>query len=125
MSTSIDVERLAAVLKRPDARYMARMDTAYQAIQEQSIEAARHLAIFISRVRDLELDELQELYAETFEHGADVNTRLAHVFASHDDPAAMLDTLVAALPGLDADRNPFAYAVRSLCCVMLMSAVRA
>ena len=134
MAARSDVQRVAEALVRPRAGYIARLERARAAIGGRSGEAARLLAVFITRVGDLTTDELRELYDETFgvrpqrrtvgrsrESTAiwPVATRLAHLPPGPADVGDALSTLTQLLPRLEADRNPFAYAVKALCCLLL------
>ena len=128
VATLTNAARVAAALAKPGDGYVAGLDDACETIREESLEAARHLAMFLNRVRDLRLDELQELHAETFERGrcaADPVAELACVLTSSADAGTVLDAIVSALPRLDSDRNPFACAVRALACLLLAGADRA
>jgi nitrate reductase assembly molybdenum cofactor insertion protein NarJ len=96
------------------------------AVATGSVEAARQLDVFLGRIGDLTIEELRELYDETFRKGGpneigSAVRRLAHSRASHQEIRAGLDELAPLLERLDADRNPFAYVVRALCCVLLTS----
>jgi nitrate reductase assembly molybdenum cofactor insertion protein NarJ len=95
-------------------------------IAAQAVEAARQLDVFIERVGDLTAEELRELYVETFrgESLAVLRTleRLARTRTDGGDAGAALSALDPLLVRLDAERNPFAYVVRSLCCLLLRRA---
>jgi hypothetical protein len=122
---TLDAARLiAAVLLRPTDGYLPAVDAARRAAATRSVEAARQLEVFTDRVGDLTLDELRELYDETF---ASPSTAAVVGLARHlssEAPAA--DTLrvgiglmAGAIERLDTDRNPFAYAARALFCLLL------
>jgi nitrate reductase assembly molybdenum cofactor insertion protein NarJ len=122
MSDASGLRALAAVLERPEADYPARLAQAGRAAGRQSIEAARQLDVFASRIADLSVEELQELYDETFAAGrASAVAAVAHEMAHNGTPdqRETIDVLAPALTRLDADRNPFAYVVKALCCVLL------
>jgi hypothetical protein len=120
-----DVTRLvAAVLLRPAEGYLTAVDAARRAAGVRSVEAARQLEVFTGRVGDLTLDELRELYDETFAATATVGiVGLARQLASGaprgDALRAGIGVVAGAIERLDADRNPFAYAARALFCVIL------
>src|SRR5262245_45460979 len=57
---------VAAVLQRPDESFPAVLAAARAAAGRQSVEAARQLEVFAGRIGDLAVDELRELYDETF-----------------------------------------------------------
>src|SRR5262245_54187750 len=123
-----DVLRLASALWRPQAGYVGRIDRTRKAVAERSVEAARQLDVFAGRISDLTLDELRELYDETFRDGGPNELgpairRLAQAPADRHEVRQALDALAPLLDRLDADRNPFAYAVRALCCALLMQAM--
>jgi nitrate reductase assembly molybdenum cofactor insertion protein NarJ len=127
MTARDDVQRLAAVLRRPGRAHVAPLRNAQQAMTHGSGEAARQLGVFIERVAELTTEELRELHDETFSTASlaavpRVADRLARETASHIDCRATLDTLAPALERLEADRNPFAYVVRALCCALLARA---
>jgi nitrate reductase assembly molybdenum cofactor insertion protein NarJ len=119
-----DVQRLARALQRPHAGYAERIDRTRKAVAGRSVEAARQLEVFIGRISDLTIDELREVYDETFHPGGPnalgpAVDSLAHGAAGQPEVRAALDVLTPLLDRLDADRNPFAYVVRALCCVLL------
>lgn len=122
-----DVQRLAQALQRPRAGYAEGIDRARRTAAARSVEAARQLEVFLGRIADLTVDELGEVYDETFraggpnELGAAV-LRLAQAPANAADTRAALDVLAPLLDRLEADRNPFAYVVKALCCVLLTAA---
>ena len=85
------------------------------------------MGLFAERVGDLTLDELRELYNETF--GAEPMARiepLVHQLASRHSDAVdariAVNVLAPLLDRLEADRNPFAHVVRALCCLLLSRA---
>jgi nitrate reductase assembly molybdenum cofactor insertion protein NarJ len=124
MNAADEVQSVAATLERPGADYRERLERARAVTMARSGEAARQLGVFAERVRDLTLDELLELYDETFGRptARDVQAivrRLMRAPAEPDDAAAATGALVPILDRLEAVRNPFAYAVRALCCVLL------
>jgi hypothetical protein len=89
-----------------------------------SIEAARQLEVFGHRVAGLSTEELRELHDETFARppvvavGA-LAAQLARPGPHPTEGRAALDVLTPALERLEADRNPFTYVVRALCCLLL------
>ena len=122
-----DIQRVAATLERPEADYWERLELARAATMARSGEAARQLGVFAERIRDLTIDELPELYDETFRRGSltgiePLTRRLARRSADSADARTAVNALVPALDHLEADRNPFAYAVKALCCVLLVRA---
>ena len=118
-----DIQDVAAALGRPRAAYLRRLDEARQRIATRSVEGARQLEVFLDRVGDLTAEELRELYVETFRgESADVRRlllRLARTQTDDDAAGAAVSALAPLLDRLDAERNPFAYVVRSLCCLLL------
>lgn len=118
-----DIQRVATALELPGAKYLERLDEAQQAIASQSAEASRQLETFIERVRDLTGDELRELYDETFRsESLDVRRTLSRLaLTSLDDSgaSAAMSALEPLLARLEAERNPFVYVVRCLCCLLL------
>ena len=127
MTARDDVRRLAAVLRRPGTSDVASLRNAQQAMTKASGEAARQLGVFVERVADLTADELRELHDETFATGRlagvlPVVERLIRGSGSSAERDAGLDALAPALECLEADRNPYAYVVRALCCALLARA---
>jgi nitrate reductase assembly molybdenum cofactor insertion protein NarJ len=123
MSDASSLRAVATVLERPAGDYGVRLAQAGRAAGRRSIEAARQLDVFASRVADLSVEELQELYDETFAAGrasavADVAHAMTHAGRAPGRCEA-IDVLAPALVRLDADRNPFAYVVKALCCLLL------
>jgi nitrate reductase assembly molybdenum cofactor insertion protein NarJ len=122
-----DIQRVAAVLERPRTGYQRRLGQTPRAIALRSREAARQLGVFAERVEALSIDELRELYDETFQ-GVELGGvgALASVLVRQPtacgEARAALDTFAPILVRLAADRNPFAYAIRALCCVLLARA---
>jgi nitrate reductase assembly molybdenum cofactor insertion protein NarJ len=120
-----EIQRVAAVLERPGAGYLERFARTRAGLNASSGEIGRQLGMFADRIADLTLDELRELHDETFGRMplADVNSlipRLARHRATVDDARDAVNALAPMLERLEADRNPFAYVVRALCCVLLM-----
>ena len=127
MAARDDVQHVAAALARPRAGYLKRLETARVAMTARSGDAASQLAVFVDRIGDLTTEELRELYNETFGRGALQGTeamalRLLRRSASCQQARAALDALAPMLNRLEADRNPFAYVVRALCCLLLVRA---
>jgi nitrate reductase assembly molybdenum cofactor insertion protein NarJ len=121
------VQRVAAALGRPGAGYLKRVRAHASAVAPHSGEAARQLGLFADRVSDLATAELQELHDETFgagraEGAAREAMRLARQRISPSGVPGALDMLAPLLDRLDADRTPFAFVVRALCCVLLARA---
>ena len=122
MTSRDDVQRVAAALERPRAGYVAAIERARKAMAGRSGEASRQLGVFIDRVGDLTGDELRELYDETFDAGAPLDTLTSQLTsrpAARADDAAALAVLTPLLDRLERDRNPFACLVRALCCLLL------
>lgn len=122
-----DVQRVAAVLGRPRDGYLKRLKANASVIAPRSGEAARQLGLFVDRVADLSTAELQELHDETFGRaGAGdapaMASRLARHRTSATEARVALDACARILDHLDADRNPFAFVLRALCCVLLARA---
>jgi nitrate reductase assembly molybdenum cofactor insertion protein NarJ len=124
MAARDDVQRVAALLRRPGAGYVKRVRAHAAALALGSGEAARQLGLFADRVGDLATPELQELHDETFgrgrAHGAAREAiRLARHRTGPGDVRASLDLFAPLLERLDTERNPFALVLRALCCVLL------
>jgi nitrate reductase assembly molybdenum cofactor insertion protein NarJ len=124
MTDRDDVQHVAALLVRPGARYNRRVESARAALSPHACEALRQLGMFVDRVGDLSTGELRELYDETFRRGGPTTVeplvaRLSRRPAGEDDAREALRELTPLLERLDADRNPFAHVVRSLCCRLL------
>jgi hypothetical protein len=129
MTARDDIQRLAAMLERPGDDHLARIEGAQHTIAGAlgSGESARQLGVFAERIADLTTDELGELHDETFTTAALAEVpRLASRLASRRttcaEARASLNALAPALDRLEADRNPFAYVVRALCCALLARA---
>src|SRR5262249_3012602 len=129
MTARDDVQCLAAMLERPGTDHLAQLQGAVRAIARAggSGESSRQLGVFAERVADLTIEELGELHDETFRTAAlaevpRLATRLASRRATCAEARASLNSLARALDRLEADRNPFAYVVRALCCALLARA---
>ena len=124
MSVIDDIQRVAAMRERPRAGYLRRQDEARNIINSRSVEASRQLEVFLDRVGDLTAEELRELDDETFRCETSAVQRLLARLARTPPDGAESGAAVAALgpmlERLEAERNPFAYVVRSLCCLMLL-----
>lgn len=123
MPAADDIQRVAAVLQRPRAGYLRRLDTARQMLPAGAGEVSRQLEIFADRVGDLTAEELRELHDETFHNeGAEIHRLLGRLVRTRTDGAAAgaaVSALEPLLVRLDAERNPLAHVVRSLCCLLL------
>lgn len=124
MTARDDVQHVAALLARPRRGYARRVEAVRAALSPQACEALRQLGMFVDRVGDLSTDELHELYDETFRRGPPTAleplvARLARRPTDGEDAREALRELTPLLERLDADRNPFAHVVRSLCCRLL------
>lgn len=124
MTARDDVQHVAALLARPRRGYARRVDAARAALSPQAWETLRQLGMFVDRIGDLSTDELRELYDETFRRGRltgvePLISRLARQPTGGEDAREALRELAPLLERLDADRNPFAHVVRSLCCRLL------
>lgn len=118
-----DVQSVAAALLEPRRDYVARVARVRDALANRSVEGARALTVFLDRISDLDADELRELYDETFHPrwSADLRrtaSELACQRATPHEARAVLGVLTSALIRLDGDRNPFAYVVRALYCLV-------
>jgi nitrate reductase assembly molybdenum cofactor insertion protein NarJ len=125
MPDADDIQRVALALESPGAGYLQHLKETQRSIA-QAVEAARQLEVFIERVGDLTGEELCELHVETFRGESPVvrriHERLARGRIAGRDAAAAVSGLEPLLVRLDAERNPFAYVVRSLCCLLLRRA---
>jgi nitrate reductase assembly molybdenum cofactor insertion protein NarJ len=122
-----DVQSVAAALLKPRAGYLSRLAGTRDSLAAQSLEGAQQITAFLDRVSDLSIDELTELHEETFHRrlSADLSltaARLAKRPVTASDAGAAIGVLTSGLSRLDADRNPFAYVVRALCCLLLARA---
>ena len=127
MTAPDDIQRIAATLERPRPGYARVLERARIPSTPQPGEARRRIDLFADRVRDLTLPELIELYDETFRRGrlAGVEPMASYLARRPVDPAGAreaLNVLTPALERLEADRNPFSYIVKDLCCVLLTRA---
>ena len=124
MAVHASVQCLARALQRPHAGYAEEIDVTRRAVAARSVEAARQLEAFLGRIGDLTLDELREVYDETFGPGGPDGIgpevrRLARAPAGAGEARTALEELAPLLDRLEADRNPFAYVVKALCCALL------
>jgi nitrate reductase assembly molybdenum cofactor insertion protein NarJ len=118
-----DIQRVAAALESPRAGYLVNLKETQRALAAQAAEAARQFEVFIERVGDLTVDELRELHVETFRAESPAVRRLfvqlSRTRTNGGDAGMALRALEPLLERLEAERNPFAYVVRSLCCLLL------
>jgi nitrate reductase assembly molybdenum cofactor insertion protein NarJ len=123
MAVTDDIQRVAAALDGPCDGYLQRLDEARNVMASRAVEASRQLEVFVDRVGDLTAEELGELYTETFrDETSAVRRLLVHLARVRTDGAeggAAVTALGPLLERLDAERNPFAYVIRSLCCLLL------
>jgi nitrate reductase assembly molybdenum cofactor insertion protein NarJ len=128
MAATDALQQIAAVMVRPDDGYLDRVDALRDALANRQGEAARQLGVFATRLAGLSVEELQEVFDETFDR--DRASGLAHLaaqFAEGRGEAAALDSLVFIehlLPALEADRNPFVYLCKAVCCLVLACPLR-
>ena len=119
MRVADDIQRVAAMLQRPRPTYLRRLDEALQMLAGRSIEVSRELEIFADRVGDLTVEELRELYDETFRNeDSAIHRTLDRLVRTRTDDAAARAAQSALQPflaRLDVERNPLAHVVRSLC----------
>ena len=126
MAAKDDIQRVAAALERPRDGYVKRLEQSQRALAERSGDASRQLGVFVDRIAGLTLEELRELYDETFL--ADEETigplveRLVHERTGGVEASAALTTLTPWLERLESERNPHAYALRALCFLLLSRA---
>lgn len=124
MAVRDEIQRVAAVLERPRTGYVKRLEQAQRAATARSGEASLQLGVFADRIAELTLEELGELYDETFraeQPGIEpVVRRLVRQHTGHLEAATALCALAPLLDRLDHERNPHAYVVRSLCCLLLL-----
>ena len=122
MPAADDIQRVAAVLQWPRAGYLRRLDAARQLLAAGG-EVSRQLEMFADRVGDLTAEELRELHDETFHNeGSEIHRLLGRLVRARTDGAAASAAVTALEPllvRLDAERNPLAHVVRSLCCLLL------
>jgi nitrate reductase assembly molybdenum cofactor insertion protein NarJ len=123
MRVADDIQRVAVLLQRPRPAYLKRLDEALQVLAGRSVEVSRQLEIFADRVGDLTAEELRELYDETFRNeDPAIRRTLGRLVRSRTDDAAAgaaVSALQPFLARLDAERNPLAHIVRSLCWLLL------
>jgi nitrate reductase assembly molybdenum cofactor insertion protein NarJ len=120
--------QLALLLVRPGSGYRRQLAVAGRAFESVGGEGARQFGEFVRRVSDLSLDEFKELYDETFPHGCPLDVAaLAHPAPTPSLPSETreaLDVAILMLERLEHARNPFAWLVRALCCLLLNDAGR-
>jgi nitrate reductase assembly molybdenum cofactor insertion protein NarJ len=123
MRVADDIQRVAAMLQRPRPTYLRRLDETLQMLAGRSFEVSRQLEIFADRVGDLTAEELRELYDETFrQEDSAMRRTLGRLVRTRTDDAgagAAVTALQPFLARLDAERNPLAHVVRSLCWLLL------
>lgn len=121
MTGTDEIQRVAAILERPRAGYMKRLASA-RAVVTYPGEASRQLAVFADRVADLTLEELRELYDETFRADQPaIEPLVRQLVGEHtgvQEAEAALRALTPLLDRLEQQRNPHGCAVRSLCCLL-------
>lgn len=124
MAAKHDFEQLATVMIRPDDGYLDRVEALRESLVSRHGEAARQLGAFSARLAGMSIDELQELFDETFDaRAAGAVHALGNLLAHVGDAVSVLDvlpTLERLLPALEADRNPFVYLFKAVCCLILM-----
>jgi hypothetical protein len=123
-----DVQAIAALMSPPAAGYLALVESLRPVPRAPGApgagEAMRHFAQFAERIRDLDDDELGELYEVSFSPvDADALARAAEAVRANGSAAftLALPVLQALLGPLEAARNPFAALFKGLCCVLLAS----
>jgi nitrate reductase assembly molybdenum cofactor insertion protein NarJ len=125
MAAMHDFEQLATVMVRPDDGYLDRVEALRESLATRHGEAARQLGAFTARLAGLSVDELQELFDETFDaRAAAAVSALGHYLAHAGGTVTVLDVLPMVerlLPALEADRNPFVYLFKAVCCLVLAS----
>ena len=123
MAVADDIQRVAAMLQRPRPGYLRRLNAARQMMAAGAGDVSRQLEIFADRVGDLTADELRELHDETFHNeGSDIRRLLGRLARTRTDggaAGAAVSALEPLLARLDAERNPLAHVVRSLCFLLL------
>jgi hypothetical protein len=123
----LDVQTLAALMSPPGIGYLAMIEGMRPGPPGTNGvpvtgEASRHLMQFVERVRELDQDELKELYEVSFAPNDARALREAADAVRHNGCAACsvaLPVLQTLLGPLDAARYPFAALFKGLCCVML------
>jgi nitrate reductase assembly molybdenum cofactor insertion protein NarJ len=120
--------QLALLLVRPGSGYRRQLAAAGRAFESVGGEGARQFGEFVRRVSDLSLDEFKELYDETFPHGCPLDvaalTQPATTPSLPSEAREALDIAILMLERLEHARNPFAWLVRALCCLLLNEAAR-
>lgn len=123
MSAKDDIQRVAAVLERPRPGYVKRLEQSQKALAADSGDASRQLGVFIDRIAGLTLEELCELYDETFlVDEATIKPLVGRLVRDRTgclEASAALTTLAPWLDRLEAERNPHAYVMRALCSVLI------
>jgi hypothetical protein len=127
-----DVQTLAALMSPPSPGYLTLVENlrpgpGMAGRPQVTGEATRHLQQFAERVRDLDDEELRELYEISFAPND------AHALKEAADAIRLggcnacsvaLPVLQVLLAPLEAARNPFAALFKGLCCVMLACRAR-
>ena len=127
-----DVQTLAALMSPPGPGYLSLVDNlrpgpSMPGRPPVTGEATRHLLQFAERVRDLDEDELRELYEISFAPNDAQALREAADAIRHRGCGACsvaLPVLQVLLAPLEAARNPFAALFKGLCCIMLACRAR-
>ena len=130
MAARDGIRRVASILRAPDATYGRHVEAARRAAGAEAGEAGRQMAVFAERIAGLSVSELIELHDETFRRPplASVAPLAEWLVHAPPDPAGArtaLEALAPALDRLEAERNPYSYALKALCCLLLMRATGA
>lgn len=117
---------LAALISPPLPDYLESLDRVRAAVATADLasggEAVRHFGRFLERVRDLDAEELAELYSVSFTPAnAESLQRAAGDLRRSGCGACprVLPVLEELLTPLEIDRNPFAGLFKALCCLLL------
>lgn len=122
----LDVQSLAALMSPPVSGYLSVVEGLRPMPRpgdtQAAGEAVRHFGQFAERIRDLDDDELKELYEVSFSPAdAQALREAAEALRLQGCSACtrVLPVLQSLLGPLEAARNPFASLFKGLCCVLL------
>jgi nitrate reductase assembly molybdenum cofactor insertion protein NarJ len=122
MDVAFDLRLAAPLVKQPTPAYHAQLERARLAAGSH-VDASRDFGRFAERLKDLAVDELEELYRETFapaDRGALADAAALFESAGPTGAAtAALPVFERLLPSLAADRNPFTLLFKALCCLLI------
>ena len=130
MAARDGIRRVASILRAPGAAYASEVEAARRAAAAEAVDAGRQMGVFADRIAGLTVAELIELHDETFRRPPLASIGPLAEWLVHAQPDAAgartaLDALAPVLDRLEGERNPYSYALKALCCLLLMRATGA